>query len=200
MALNLNERLQKARRESQMFDVTDMPVDDDDDDDTVMIEQQQQQQQSKKVTQRRQSERLLKRRENDELQSTEKPPSPKKKRGRPPKASTSTSASVTKSSQIDTNAKASATDSHSVPEEILDLNTNMMTKTALSEAIFGLFEDFKKEPGRGDRYSARCILCHKNESRKFFQKGINSNLKGHLQRVSFFSLSLFVCFPLLQSL
>lgn len=179
------------RRESQIFIVTDFTESDTDDDNATnnSIEarankqQQQQQQNPGKITKRRQSQRLLGKRKENEREITDTQPQPPKKRGRPQKASTS--------AQTNANVNAGAIDSPSlsVSDENPDFNSDVKTKTVLSEAIFGLFEDIKQEKGK--RYSAKCTLCHQNESRNFFQKGINSNLKGHLERVSFFCIFFF---------
>lgn len=71
----------------------------------------------------------------------------------------------------------------------------IQTKSELSTLIFKQFSDFKKDSKFGSRYSAKCNHC---DERKNFLKGINTNLKSHLERVIF--VRLFHSFHLLSIL
>lgn len=130
-----------------------------------------------KIVQRRQSQRLSQKRladannknqEDKHTQSDSNEPPMKKKRGRPPKTNelvqpVSPSASV-----------------QYVEDKIV-----LKTKNELSEAIFGLYEEFQQDRKCSNRFSAKCTICDEKENTRIsFVKGINSNLKSHLQRVS----------------
>lgn len=55
-----------------------------------------------------------------------------------------------------------------------------------SEKFLQFFTDF--ETVGGNKMQAKCTLCNADSGPKAFQKGNNSNLKKHLQRVSAWAL------------
>lgn len=143
-------------------------------------DQQQQQpetaeQNPQKIVSRRRSQRLsLKRladannKIQDDTHSDSKGPPTKKRRGRPPKA----------------NESVQPVSSSALVQNVDDIIL-LKTKNELSGAIFGLFEDFQQDEKCSNRFSAKCTICDRNENTRIsFLKGINSNLKSHLQRVS----------------
>lgn len=132
-------------------------------------------QQPRKIGTRRQSARLLHKRmandnENDEeLHNTQS-------ESIPPKRTKREQPMADKSVQP-------ASSSASIPnvrDQII-----LKTKNELSKAIFGLFEDFQQDQKFANRYTAQCTVCDEKENARLsFYKGINSNLKSHLERVS----------------
>lgn len=143
-------------------------------------DQQQQQpetavQNPQKVVLRRRSQRLSEKRladNNNQLrentQSEPNEPPPKKRRGRPPKANESVRP-VSSSASV----------------QNVDDTIELRTKNELSEAIFGLFENVQQDVKCSNRFTAKCTVCDQKENTRIsFLKGINSNLKSHLQRVS----------------
>lgn len=86
--------------------------------------------------------------------------------------------------QIDANASAHVQSAVSASLST-DVIVGLKAKCELTGAILEHFEDFRKDSKYENRYSAKCTLCGKqDDTRKYFQKGNNSNLKSHLQRVS----------------
>lgn len=177
-----------TRRESrsvwEIDDFADKENDDKNGTNSVETHDQQQQQQSQtakqqpqKIASRRQSQRILQKRlanandkdkedKNTQIESNE-PPSKKRRENQP----------MAKESVQPASSSASVL--------YVDDLIAMKTKSELSKAIFGLFEDFQQDEKYANRYSAKCTVCDEKENTRIsFLKGINSNLKSHLERVS----------------
>lgn len=181
---------QKSRRNSHLNwsieDVNVYTIEHSEENSTNSVEthdqqQQQPEQNPQKIDVRRRSQRLSGKRladandkfqEDKHTQSDSNGPPMKKRRGRPPKANESVQ-------------PVASTASVQIVDDIIVLKT----KNVLSEAIFGLFEDFQQDEKCSNRFSAKCTICDQKENTRIsFLKGINSNLKSHLQRVSKFCI------------
>lgn len=103
---------------------------------------------------------------------------------------------VKSKSTEETEQTSNTTKSSSSPSDCdsTSVDSAIQTKSELSAMIFKQFSDFKKDPRFASRYSAKCNHC---DERKNFLKGINTNLKTHLERVIF--VRLFHSFHLLPS-
>lgn len=95
----------------------------------------------------------------------------------------------------ETEQTSDTTKSSSSSKSESTVDSAIQTKSELSALIFKQFSDIKKDPKFESRYSAKCNHC---DQRKNFLKGINTNLKSHLERVIF--VRLFHSFQLLPNL
>lgn len=132
----------------------------------------QQQQQPQKISSRRRSERLsLKRSANEKSnaeQSESNGPPKKKKKTKEPMAEKSVQTTACSASILN-----------------VDYTNVLKTKNELSKAIYDLFEEYQQDKKHANKFSAKCTLCDEtDDARLSFTKGINSNLKTHLTRVS----------------
>lgn len=179
----------KSRRDSRMNwtieDVDVYIIGNGEENSTNSVETHDQQQQQpetaeqnpQKIVLRRRSQRLSQKRLADannriqgdkQTQSDANEPPTKKKRGRPTKS----------------NKLAKPVSSSASVQNVDDIIV-LKTKNVLSEAIFGLYEYFQQDAKYSNRFSAKCTICDEEENiRISFLKGINSNLKSHLERVS----------------
>lgn len=99
----------------------------------------------------------------------------------------------TEETEQSSNRPKSSSSSSDCVESTVD--SAFKTKSELSALVLKQFSDIKKVPKLKSTYTARCNHC---DDRKNFQKGINSNLKSHLERVIF--VRLFQSFHLLLNL
>lgn len=146
-----------------------------------------------KITERRQSKRLLER--EKEMEKENEPPPPKKSRGRPPKKANENQTQSISKTGTDTGNQALHSLSSSSPSRTNQNGTNVYNannsdngfekaKCDLTRLVLNHFEDFKQNPSYKNRYSAKCTHCDGQDDRIKYLKGINTNLKSHLERVA----------------
>lgn len=128
------------------------------------------QQQPQKIASRRRSERLsLKRLANDNSNAGKS-----ESNGPPGKQ---------KRKKIPTPEKSMQT--AEIQLQNVDWTNVLTTKNELSKAVYGLFAEFQQDKKNSKNFTAKCTLCDESEDARIsFTKGINSNLKSHLTRVS----------------
>lgn len=162
----------------KLWIIDDVPNKNDDEIVTDLVEthdQQQQQHQPQKIVSRRRSERIqLKRVVNyndNENKNT------RSESNGPPMKKTKTNQSTAKKTVQPASSPASVL----TVDDIIEIKT----KKELSNSIYGLFSDFRQDEKFPNRFNAKCTVCDEDEDgRVSFYKGINSNLKRHLERVS----------------